>query len=50
MADSGAVVKLKAKREWIGGGVYNGIGENKSLVQGYSIVVPFRFEGVRNDA
>ena len=48
MADSGAVVKLNEKREWIGGGIDNGIG-TQSLVQGYSIVVPFRFKGVDNE-
>jgi CRISPR type III-A-associated RAMP protein Csm4 len=48
MADSGAVVKLKEKRNFIGGGIENGIGDNQSLVQGYSIVVPFKFEGVDN--
>ncbi len=47
MADSGAVVKLKEKQEWIGGAVENGIGK-QSFVQGYSIVVPFRFGGVKN--
>lgn len=45
MADSGAVVKLKEQREWIGGGIDNGMGENHSFVQGYSIVVPINFEG-----
>jgi len=45
MADSGAVVKLNEQREWIGGGIDNGMGENHSFVQGYSIVVPFRFDG-----
>ena len=45
MADSGAVVKFKPKkkREWIGGGIENGI-STQSIVQGYSIVVPFIFE------
>ena len=47
MADSGAVVNLKKKQEWIGGAVENGIGK-QSFVQGYSIVVPFRFGGVKN--
>jgi CRISPR-associated protein Csm4 len=44
MADSGAVVKLKEKRTWIGRGIDNGIVQ-QSLVQGYSIVVPFKFDG-----
>lgn len=48
MADSGAVVKLNEKRRFIGGGINNGIGSNQSLVQGYSIVVPFEFKGVKN--
>ena len=48
MADSGAVVKLKEKQAWIGGAVENGIGENQSLVQGYSIVVPFKFKGLKD--
>ena len=48
MADSGAVVKLKEPREWIGGGIENSIGENQSLVQGYSIVVPFEYKGVKD--
>ena len=47
MADSGAVVKLKEKREYIGGAIDNGI-NRQSLVQGYSIVVPFKFKGVEN--
>lgn len=47
MADSGAVVKLKEQREWIGGGIDNGI-KSQSLVQGYSMVVPFGFEGVKD--
>lgn len=47
MADSGAVVKLKEPREWIGGGIDNGI-KSQSLVQGYSMVVPFGFEGVKD--
>ena len=47
MADSGAVVKLKEKREYIGGAIDNGI-KRQSLVQGYSIVVPFKFKGVEN--
>ncbi len=48
MADSGAVVKLKEKREFIGGAIDNGIGGKQSLIQGYSIVVPFKFKGVTN--
>ena len=43
MADSGAVVKLKEKRNWIGGAIDNGIKEN-SFVQGYSILIPFKLE------
>ena len=43
MADSGAVVKLEKKELYIGRGVDNGI-DKPSLVQGYSIVVPFKFE------
>jgi len=38
-------VKLqKRKREFIGGAIENGI-EKQSLVQGYSILVPFKFDG-----
>ena len=48
MADSGAVVKLKEKREFIGGAIDNGIGGKQSLIQGYSIVIPFQFKGVKN--
>lgn len=44
MADSGAVVKLEERREYIGRAIDNGI-NRQSLVQGYSIVVPFRFDG-----
>jgi len=44
MADSGAVVKLDTKRDYIGRGLENGI-NRQSLVQGYSIVVPFKFDG-----
>lgn len=47
MADSGAVVKLKSYQQYIGGAIDNGIG-NQSLVQGYSIVVPFEFKGVNH--
>jgi len=43
MADSGAVVKLKSQEQYIGGAIENGI-NGQSLVQGYSIVVPFKFE------
>lgn len=45
MADSGAVVKLKKRLSdnYIGRAVDNGINQ-QSLVQGYSIVVPFNFE------
>jgi len=44
MADSGAVVKLNSKEQYIGGAVNNGI-KDKSYVQGFSIVVPFDFKG-----
>jgi CRISPR-associated protein Csm4 len=44
MADSGAVLKLKEKRAYIGRGVENGINQ-QSLVQGFSIVFPFEFKG-----
>jgi CRISPR-associated protein Csm4 len=47
MAESGAVIKLEEKRAYIGRGIDNGIG-NQSLVQGYSIVVPFKFEGLKD--
>ena len=47
MADSGAVVKLNSQKQYIGGVIDNGI-NNPSLVQGYSIVVPFKFEGVKS--
>jgi len=42
MADSGAVVKLKSQKQYIGGAIENGI-NTQSLVQGYSILVPFKF-------
>jgi len=45
MADSGAVVKLKYYHQYIGGAIDNGI-HKQSLVQGYSILVPFEFGGV----
>lgn len=48
MADSGAVVKLKEAKDFIGGAVDNGIGGKQSLIQGYSIVVPFKFKGLKN--
>jgi len=44
MADSGAVVKLEKSEPYIGRGIANGI-NHQSLVQGYSIVVPFAFKG-----
>jgi len=46
MADSGAVIKLEEKRSYIGRGIENGI-NTQSLVQGYSILVPFKgdFDG-----
>ncbi len=46
MADSGAVVKMEEKRSYIGRGIENGI-SSQSLVQGYSILVPFKgdFDG-----
>jgi len=44
MADSGAVVKLKSQKQYIGGTIDNGI-KSQSLVQGYSIVVPFKLKG-----
>ena len=46
MADSGAVVKLEENRNYIGRGIANGI-NTQSLVQGYSILVPFKgdFDG-----
>ena len=44
MANSGAVVKLNSKEQYIGGAVNNGI-KDKSYVQGFSIVVPFDFKG-----
>jgi len=44
MADSGAVIKLKEKREYIGRAINNGV-ERDSFVQGYSIVIPFVFDG-----
>jgi len=43
MADSGAVIKLKTYKKYIGGAVDNGINQ-KSLVQGYSIVIPFKLD------
>ncbi|CAA6826717.1 MAG: Unknown protein [uncultured Sulfurovum sp.] len=47
MADSGAVVKLEKCEPYIGRGVENGVNQ-QSFVQGYSIVVPFKFEGLDN--
>ncbi|MBD3807217.1 MAG: hypothetical protein IE880_00715 [Epsilonproteobacteria bacterium] len=44
MADSGAVVQLEKCEPYIGRGIENGI-SRQSLVQGYSIVVPFKFDG-----
>lgn len=44
MADSGAVVKLKKHQKYIGKAINNGI-KTKSFVQGYSIIVPFKFDG-----
>ncbi len=44
MADSGAVVKLEKREDYIGRGIENGI-NTQSLVQGYSILVPFKFDG-----
>lgn len=44
MADSGAVVQLEKCKPYIGRGIENGI-SRQSLVQGYSIVVPFKFDG-----
>jgi len=51
MADSGAVIKLKEKKEkkeFIGGAIDNGMGGKQSLIQGYSIVVPFKFKGLKD--
>lgn len=46
MADSGAVMQLKSKKEYIGRAIEDGINrEKKSFVQGYSILVPFKFNG-----
>jgi len=47
MAESGAVIKLEEKRAYIGRGIDNGIG-TQSLVQGYSIVIPFKFKGLKD--
>ena len=44
MADSGAVIKMEKSREYIGRGIENGI-KTQSLVQGYSILIPFEFKG-----
>ena len=41
MADSGAVVKLNNKKEYIGSSINNGI-KDTSFVQGYSIIVPIK--------
>jgi len=43
MAQSGAVVKMNEKKQYIGKAINNGY-ENISFVQGYSIVVPFKME------
>ncbi len=43
MAQSGAVLKLDSKKEYIGKAIDNGY-ENVSFAQGYSIVIPFKFE------
>jgi len=47
LADSGAVVKLDEKREYIGKNVENGIKES-SIQQGQSILIPFKFKGLEN--
>ena len=47
MADSGAVVMLEKSQTYIGRGVDNGISQ-QSFVQGYSIIVPFKFQGVKH--
>lgn len=44
MADSASVVMLEEKRDYIGQGVNNGT-NTPSFVQGYSILVPFKFDG-----
>jgi hypothetical protein len=44
MADSGAVIKLKEYRDYIGKAINNGTNK-KSFLQGYSILVPFKFDG-----
>jgi len=44
MANSGAVIELEKKQEYIGKGVNNGT-KSPSFVQGYSILVPFKFDG-----
>jgi len=43
LAQSGAVLKLKEKKQYIGKAINNGY-KNISFVQGYSIVVPFNME------
>jgi CRISPR-associated protein Csm4 len=44
MAQSSAVLELEAKKEFIGKSINNGI-KNISFLQGYSILVPFKFDG-----
>ncbi len=44
MADSGAVVKLKEKKEYFGTALNNGIKDKISHLQGYSIAIPFKIK------
>lgn len=45
MADSGAVIELDERLDYIGKAANNGINnENPSFLQGYSILVPFKFD------
>lgn len=44
MANSGGVIELNNKQEYIGKGVNNGT-NSPSFVQGYSILIPFKFDG-----
>lgn len=44
MANSGGVIELNNTQEYIGKGVNNGT-NRASFVQGYSILIPFKFDG-----
>jgi CRISPR-associated protein Csm4 len=45
MADSGAVIELDIKKEYVGKSINNGVEDTISYLQGYSILIPFKFDG-----